>query len=126
MEKSLLTLLFTLVIGFTVEAQEITGFKTETFTNEYGNYRLKIIPNTFDGTKPKITKTSGVYGVRICYTQNGVKKAAVQDMTYKIVNNGVYEYGGWGSGKGVDITDITFFRADKMPREDWPTKEDCK
>ena len=117
------TLLFT---SWFANAQEITDFKTETFNNEYGNLRLKIIPNTFDATKPKITKTSGVYGVRICYTQKGVKKAAVQDMTYKIVNNGVFEYGGWGSGKGVDITDITFFRADKMPREDWPTKEDCK
>lgn len=76
MKKSLLTLLFSFILGSTVEAQEITGFKTETFTNEYGNYRLKIIPNTFDATKPKITKTSGVYGVRICYTQNGVQKSS--------------------------------------------------
>lgn len=125
--RTLLIFTFLFVaIQFHVQSQEITGFKTENYNNEYGNLRLKIIPNTFDGTKPKITKTSGVYGVRICYTKNGKSYAALQDITYKIVTQGYYEYGGWGSGKGVSITDITFFRADKLPREQWPSKDDCK
>lgn len=125
MRKIIGTLFIAVVTIFSTNAQEITGFKTLTFNNEYGNFRLKITPNTFDGTKPKITKSSGVYGVRICYTQNGVKKAVLQDMTYKIVTNKEFIYGGWGSGKGVKITDITFFRADKTPKDQWPKKSDC-
>jgi len=124
MKKISILLVFLATISC-ANAQEITGFKTLTFNNEYGNFRLKITPNTFDGTKPKITKSSGVYGVRICYTQNGVKKAALQDMTYKIVTNEEFIYGGWGSGKGVRVTDISFFRIDKTSKENWPKKSDC-
>ena len=125
MKKLFFTFTFLITISTLSYAQEITGFKTETYKNEYGNFRLKVIPNTFDGTRPKITKTKGVYGIRICYTLNGVKKADLIDMTYNIVTKGVYEYGSWGSGNGVKITDITFFRADKTPKEKWPKKRDC-
>ncbi len=123
--KKINTLLVILATISLARAQEITGFKTLTFNNEYGNFRLKITPNTFDASKSKITKTSGVYGVRICYTQNGVKKGALQDMTYKIVTNEEFIYGGWGSGKGVEVTDISFFRIDKTSKENWPKKSDC-
>lgn len=125
MKKILFTITLFLSMATSSNAQEIKGFKTEMYKNEYGNLRLKVTPNTFDGTKPEIIKTSGVYGVRICYTQNGVKKAVLQDMTYKIVTKGEFEYGGWGSGKGVEVTNITFFRADKTLKEQWPKKSDC-
>ncbi|NHN24844.1 hypothetical protein FIA58_004060 [Flavobacterium jejuense] len=123
--KKISTLLLILVTISFANAQEITGFKTETFFNEYGNFRLKITPNTFDATKSKITKTKGVYGIRICYTQNGAKKAVLRDMTSKIVTNAEFIYGEWGSGKGIKVTDITFFRADKITKEQWPSKSDC-
>ena len=126
MKKTLLLLL--IVIGFsTVKAQYATSFEYTLGYNEYKNFRLFVKPIAFDMSRTPETQTSGVYGVRICYTLKGEKKAYRGDITRKIVQDGVYTF----SFSAASITEddisnlsVEFFMATD-PRDTWPSKDDC-
>jgi len=126
MKKSLLLLL--LIIGFSsLKAQYATSFEYKLDYNEYNNLRLFVKPIAFDAYRSPETRTSGVYGIVICYTLKGEKKAYRGDMTRKIVQDGVYDFSfSMASIKEEDITNLSvkFFMA-TAPRENWPSKDDC-
>ena len=126
MKKTLLLLL--LIIGFSsLKAQYATSFEYTLGYNEYNNFRLFAKPIAFDASRSPETRTSGVYGIRICYTLKGEKKAYRGDMTRKIVQNGVYEYSfSMATIKEEDITNLNvkFFMATEE-KENWPSKDDC-
>lgn len=67
--------------------------------------------------------------MRICYTVNGEKKAARQDMSYKIYSNGEFTYklayGLKYNTGNVKTTDIQYFNMEDEPKSQWPKQEDC-
>ena len=126
MKKTLILLL--LVIGFsTVKAQYATSFEYTLEYNEYNNLRLFVKPIAFDASRSPETRTSGVYGIRICYSLKGEKKAYRGDMTRKIVQDGVYTYSFSAATltkEDISNLNIEFFMATD-DRENWPSKDEC-
>ncbi|SDR89945.1 hypothetical protein SAMN05216503_1322 [Polaribacter sp. KT25b] len=110
-----------------LSAQSITNVKTLLIENEYGNARLKVTPNTYDMTATKPTKLSGVYGLLVCYTYKGVKKALHQDLTYDFAKKGEKElFLGMSATKAnIVINSALFYRRDLTAKKDYPKKTDC-
>tara|TARA_R110002124_G_scaffold208117_1_gene374574 strand:- start:43 stop:435 length:393 start_codon:yes stop_codon:yes gene_type:complete len=109
------------------KAQAITNVKTLLEENEYGNARLIVTPNTYDMTAKKPTKTSGVYGLLVCYKYKGVQKALHQDLTYDFAKNGKDElFLGMSATKAnIVIGNVLFYRRDLMSSKEYPKKTDC-
>jgi len=115
-----------LLFSLSASAQKIVEFNHRVYQNEYGNPNIEI--------KPAITTNESgygaeqkVYGVRICYTLNGKKKVARQDMTYQLHKKGVFTYGlGYSKTAKVTVTDIVYFNiVDEKDESKWPKKEEC-
>lgn len=121
-----------LCISFsTVGAQKIIQFSQyKLYKSKTGATKIKIQPHTKStrvGTdESKYQKGSGVYGVLICYTLNGVKRAKRQDMTYALKTKGYYEltlsYSRNGKVGGVSVS---YFNMIDTSKDKWPKKEDC-
>jgi hypothetical protein len=121
-----LFLMITLTPQF-LKAQEITNVKTLLEENEFGNARLIVTPNTFDMNANKPTKSSGVYGLLVCYKYKGKQKAAHQDLTYDFAKKGkkVIFLGMSASKSNIIIGRTLFDRRDLMNKNEYPKKTDC-
>lgn len=110
-----------------LSAQSITNVKTLLIENQYGNARLMITPNTFDMAATKPTKLAGVYGLLVCYTYKGVKKALHQDLTYDFAKKGEKElFLGMSATKAnIVINSVLFYRRDLTDKNKYPKKTDC-
>ncbi|MDP5104982.1 MAG: hypothetical protein NWQ31_02290 [Polaribacter sp.] len=110
-----------------LSAQSITNVKTLLIENQYGNARLMVTPNTYDMTATKPTKLSGVYGLLVCYTYKGVKKALHQDLTYDFAKKGEKElFLGMSATKAnIIINSVLFYRRDLTAKNEYPKKTDC-
>lgn len=127
--KNTLKLLFLMLFLTSqfLNAQAITNVKTLLIENEYGNARLVITPNTYDMTATKPTKLTGVYGLLVCYTYKGVKKALHQDLTYDFAKKGEKElFLGMSATKAnIVINSVLFYRRDLTAKKEYPKKTDC-
>ncbi|NEV93017.1 hypothetical protein G3567_02505 [Psychroflexus sp. YR1-1] len=130
--KSLNILALILFLGGTqlcVAQGKITDFKSVIQEAEYGGVEVVIKPLAFDPSQKDYKSYKHKYGVRICYTVKGNKKAARQDMSFKIHNTGEFSYRlAYGSSykpSDVNITDIQYFNMEDTPKSQWPRKEDC-
>lgn len=114
-----------------VRAQKIVQFSQyRIYQNDYGRTQIRIEPHTTN-TKPgvdqsKYQKNYNVYGVLICYTVNGKKRAKRLDMTSDLKNNGYFESQlGTGSDNKIEAVNVTYFNIVDIPRSEWPKKNDC-
>jgi len=124
------TILFIVSLMFitqNINSQAITNVKTLLEENEYGNARLIITPNTYDMAAKKPTKTSGVYGLLVCYRYKGVQKALHQDLTYDFAKKGKKElFLGMSAKKSnISIGQVLFYRRDLLNPNNFPKKSDC-
>lgn len=126
------TILLTAIIFFAFsnesKAQKIVQFSQyRIYKNQYGATKLEIKPHTRKGnTDQKYNRSFGVYGALICYKVDGKQKAARQDMTYKLKNDGKYEFGlAYGSKSKVSGVSVEYFNMLDTPRSSWPEKSKC-
>ena len=126
------TILLTAIIFFAFsnesKAQKIVQFSQyRIYKNQYGATKLEIKPHTRKGnTDQKYNRSFGVYGALICYKVDGKQKAARQDMTYKLKNDGKYEVGlAYGSKSKVSGVSVEYFNMLDTPRSSWPEKSKC-
>ena len=130
MKKLLIT---SLVIFFftNLNAQKIIDFSQyKIYKDDYGSTIIKIQPHTkstrVGEDEAKYQKSYGVYGVLICYTLNGEKKALRQDMTYKLKTKGYYELNlSYSKTSKVGNVSVSYFNMIDKPKSSWPKKEDC-
>lgn len=124
-----LAIVFLIGIQICFSQGKITDFKSLLQEVKSGGVEVVIKPLSFDPYKKDYKSHKYKYGVRICYTLNGEKKAARQDMSYKIHVKGEYTYrlayGSKYNTNNVRITDIQYFNMDDEPKSQWPKKEDC-
>lgn len=130
--KKIQTLALCIILGgmqLCVAQGKITDFKSIIQDVENGGVKVIIKPLSFDPNQKDYKSFRYNYGVRICYTLNGEKKAARQDMSYDIYHKGEYHfqlaYGSKYNTTNVRITDIQYFNIDDIPESQWPEKEDC-
>jgi len=123
----ILFLMGVLLLTQLLKAQAITNVKTLLEENEYGNARLIVTPNHYDMTAKKPTKTSGVYGLLVCYKYKGKLKALHQDLTYDFAKKGKKELFLGMSAKKSNITIVStlFYRRDLLAPKDFPKNSDC-
>lgn len=78
-------------------------------------------------TATKPTKLSGVYGLLVCYTYKGVKKALHQDLTYDFAKKGEREVflGMSASKANIVINSVLFYRRALTAKNEYPKKTDC-
>lgn len=105
-------------------SQKIKGIKYEFGQNEYNNWNLTLIPNAFDGYASETTKTSGVYGVLLCYTIADKQYEKYIDCTSDFVKErkkDIHIAMSSRSRSDINIVRVDFFRRD-LPRETWAQK----
>ena len=96
-----------------------SDFNFEVETNEYGSEILVVKPNGETPCGHEISENSSrVWGILICYYENGKQKVARQDMTYDIIANGFYDF---YLGKNISNLKTEFFDASMDP-ETYPEK----
>ena len=131
LSKTLLTLTIIVSCVSMIQAQKIVQFSEyKIYKNEYGHTKIMTEPHTrntdIGADASKYQKSSNVYGVLICYSINGEKKAKLLDMTYKLKNKGYYEYGlSYSSNSKVGSVSVTYFNMVDDPESKWPKKGDC-
>ncbi|OAD46155.1 hypothetical protein LPB303_04365 [Polaribacter atrinae] len=120
----LISLIF---IAHNINSQAITNVKTLLVENQYGNARLIITPNSYDMKAKKPTKSSGVYGLLVCYRYKGVQKALHQDLTYDFAKKGEKElFLGMSAKKSnISVGKVLFYRRDLVSANKYPKKSDC-
>ena len=125
-------IIFLLALSFgyiqNAQAQKIVEFSQyKIIEDQYGKKIIEIKPHTrINNSDPKYNKSSGVYGVLICYQLDGVKKAARQDMTRKLANDGVYTYTlNYTSSTTVSNISVEYFNLLDSPKSEWPEKDEC-
>ncbi|PQJ72472.1 MULTISPECIES: hypothetical protein [Polaribacter] len=114
-------------IAQNINSQAITNVKTLLEENEYGNARLIVTPNSYDMKAKKPTKSSGVYGLLVCYRYKGVQKALHQDLTYDFARKGKKElFLGMSAKKSnISVGKVLFYRRDLLSSNKYPKKSDC-
>ncbi|WP_439128084.1 hypothetical protein [Polaribacter sp.] len=123
---ALLTLMFS-----EVQAQKIVQFSQyKIYKDDYGTTKIKIQPHTrstnVGADESKYQSGFNVYGVLICYTVDGERKAKRQDMTYDLKNKGYYEVALAYTDKAkVGSVSVTYFNMIDDPKSSWPKKDDC-
>ena len=131
LSKIVLTLTIIMSCVSMVQAQKIVKFSQyKIYKNQYGHTQIRIEPHTrstdVGADASKYQKSSKVYGVLICYSINGEKKAKLLDMTYKLKNKGYYEYGlSYSSNSKVGSVSVTYSNMVDDPASKWPKKGDC-
>lgn len=111
--------------------QKITQFSEyKIIKDQYESTKIKITPHvrhkTIGENESKYESPYGVYGVLICYTVNGQKKAKRQDMSSDLKSKGYYETTlGYGSKAKVSSVSVSYFNMIDIPKKDWPKKEEC-
>lgn len=129
--KAIKLLLFFIVLGGINEfahAQKIVEFSQyKIIEDQYGKKILEITPHTRkSNADPKYDKSSGVYGVLICYEVNGEKKAARQDMTRKLADKGKYDFRlTYSTSATLSNVSVEYFNLIDTPRSEWPEKDKC-
>ena len=127
------TTLLIVIISFLglniINAQKIIQFSEYKILETQSNTKIKIQPHTrstkVGEDESRYEKSSGVYGVLICYTLNGEKKAKRQDMTSDLKRKGYYESTlAFGKAKVSGIS-VSYFNMIDQPKSEWPKKEDC-
>ena len=114
----------------TSNAQKIIQFSEYKILKTESNTKIKIQPHTrstrVGEDESRYDRSSGVYGVLICYSVNGEKKAKRQDMTGDLNRKSYYE-STLAYGKNAEVTgvSVTYFNMVDEPKSDWPKKEDC-
>lgn len=114
-----------------LQAQKIIQFSQyKLYKSKTGSTKIKIQPHTrstqVGKDESKYQRSSGVYGVLICYTLNGEKKAKRQDMTYKLKTKGYYELTlSYSKTSKVGNVSVSYFNMIDQPKSSWPKKEDC-
>ncbi|AGI26987.1 hypothetical protein MED152_16391 [Polaribacter sp. MED152] len=114
-----------------LQAQKIVRFSQyKIYKNDYGSTKIKIQPHTRSTNvgedESKYQRSFNVYGVLICYTLDGKRKALRQDMTYKLKNNDYYEVTlAYSAKSDVSSVNVTYFNMVDDPKTSWPKKDDC-
>lgn len=122
--------LFTLMFN-EIQAQKIVQFSQyKIYKDDYGTTKIKIQPHTrstnVGADESKYQSGFNVYGVLICYTLDGKRKALRQDMTYKLKNKGYYEVAlAYNAKSKVSSVNVTYFNMVDDPKSNWPKKDDC-
>lgn len=129
------TILITAIIFFAFsnesEAQRIVQFSQyKIFKDDYGTTKIKIQPHTrstnVGADESKYQSGFNVYGVLICYTVDGERKAKRQDMTYDLKNKGYYEVAlAYTEKAKVGSVSVTYFNMVDEPKSSWPKKDKC-
>jgi hypothetical protein len=109
------------------QSMAITNVRITLIETEYGNARLKVVPQSYDAHAKKPTATSGVYGLLVCYKVAGKTKAIHQDLTYKFHKKGSAELFLSMNAKKSNtvINETLFYRRDLTAKSDRPTKSKC-
>ena len=125
--KYLLAIIALFFFSSSAHGQAVAEIRTELITNDAGNVVLSIIPQEWDMTVPKPSKSYKVYAALICYTYKGEQKAMHQDLTKDFEKEGSSEeFLAFGATKNnVIIGDVTFYRRDELPADHRPKKADC-
>lgn len=131
-------LVFTTVLSFmfvfasnNLQAQKINQFSQyKIIESEHGSKKIRITPHSrttiIGSDESKYQKISGVYGVLICYTIDGEKRALRQDMTGSFKSKGFFETTlSYDRNSEVSSISVTYFNMIDEPRSNWPEKEDC-
>lgn len=123
-------LIFIILLSVTVsygQEMAVTNVKLTVKENEHGNARLIVVPSSYDAYEKKPTKTSGVYGLLVCYDLKGQTKALHQDLTSDFDKKGSKElFLGFSAKKNnVTINKVLFYRRDLMKSSKFPQKSDC-
>lgn len=129
--KSLFCVAFLTLLVNEGRAQKIVQFSQyRIYQNDYGHTQIRIEPHTTNTTvganESKYQKSTKVYGVLICYTVNGKKRAKRLDMTSDLKNKGYFESQlAIGSDNKVEAVNVTYFNIVDIPRSEWPKEGDC-
>lgn len=120
--------LFFLTRGNILAQGKITDFKY-TLSKVSNGIVITIKPLAFDPYSKDYKSKKYNYGVRICYTRKGEKRAERLNMSSGINKDGEFQTklapGFSYEISDVKITDIQYFNIDEIPKEKWPKKEDC-
>lgn len=127
----LIIIVFGLFVFNNLSAQKIIQFSQyKIVKSKYGTTKIEIKPHTrstnVGKNESKYNSNFGIYGVLICYSVNGEKKAARQDMTSDLKKYGVYDFTlAYGSKVEVSNVSVTYFNMVDKPKSNWPEKGDC-
>lgn len=113
-----------------IHAQKIIQFSEYKIIKTDSNTKIKIQPHTrstrVGEDESSYDRSSGVYGVLICYTVDGEKMAKRQDMTSDLKRKGFYESTlAYGKKAKVSSISVTYFNMVDEPKSDWPVKDNC-
>ncbi|MAD96388.1 MAG: hypothetical protein CMB99_03580 [Flavobacteriaceae bacterium] len=123
--------LFCFCMPSQTHAQKIVKFaQYKLYKSNTGSTKIKIEPlarmKNVGKDESKYEKSFGVYGVLICYSLNGERKAKRQDMTSKLKQKGYFELTlAFGNKAKVSGVSVSYFNMIDEPKSSWPKKGDC-
>ena len=125
MKKYIWGALIALLVSVQAQARFITDFRSNVKKDESGRVIFEAVPSAWDMYRPANTKTWKVWGVLICYTVDGKRKALRQDITPGIMRDGKYTIPlSYSRSATVRNIEAEYFEVGD-PESSWPTKESC-